>query len=376
MDISKNDLTTMKLLHYFITEKNYNPVVVHGIQNEIWLENMDEDFRIVRIVMSYIHNEEQLDFDNYKVKKMANQIRRKTFTLKMKVLSFYLDLNEDIEPKDTNNHVGIKVKTDNSIKRSKKLKEIFPDLSEKFVFNEKGMELYEKINVDILRKNMDDTKKINDLFSVKKPIVTYILIGIMIFVFLLTYVLGNGSTDTTTLYVFGGLVKNKEIYRVFTSIFLHIGFIHLIMNTWSLKIIGEQNENFYGHIKMLVIFLYSGVVGNLLSLLLMKNNVISAGASGAIFGLMGSLLYFALNQRSYMSEALKRSIIPVIVINLIFTFSVPSINMYAHIGGLIGGMLISSAVGIKYKTSKIERINGTICSLILLGALIYLIYIR
>ncbi len=376
MDINKNDLTTMKLLHYFITERNYNPVVVHGIQNEIWLENMDEDFRIVRIVMNYIHNDEQLDFDYFKVKKMANQIRRKTFTIKMKVLSFYLDLNEDINLVDTKNHVGIKVKNDNSIKRNKKLKEIFPDLSQKFVFNEKGMELYEKINVDILKKNMDDTKKINDLFSIKKPIVTYVLIGIMVFLFILMYLIGNGSQDTTTLYVFGGLVKNKEFYRVFSSIFLHIGFMHILMNAWSLKIIGEQNENFYGHVKMLIIFLYSGVIGNLLSLLLMNNNTISAGASGSIFGLMGSLLYFSLNQRSYMSEALKRNIIPVIVINLIFTFSIPSINMYAHIGGLIGGMLISSALGIKYKTSKIEKINGTICSLILLFSLIYLIYIR
>ena len=52
----KRDLLVMKLLHYFITERNYNPVVVHGIQNEIWLENMNEEFKIVRIVMNYIHN--------------------------------------------------------------------------------------------------------------------------------------------------------------------------------------------------------------------------------------------------------------------------------------------------------------------------------
>ena len=60
MTSSDKDLLVMKFLHYFITEKNYNPVVVHGIQNEIWLENMDSDFRIVRIVMNYVHNQEQL----------------------------------------------------------------------------------------------------------------------------------------------------------------------------------------------------------------------------------------------------------------------------------------------------------------------------
>ena len=71
----KRDLLVMKLLHYFITEKNYNPVVVHGIQNEIWLENMDSDIRIVRIVMGYIHNKEQLDFDDFKVTRLVKQIK-------------------------------------------------------------------------------------------------------------------------------------------------------------------------------------------------------------------------------------------------------------------------------------------------------------
>ena len=63
----KQDLLVMKLLHYFITKQNYNPVIVHGIENEIWLENMDSEFRLVRIVMNYIHNEEQLNFKSIKV---------------------------------------------------------------------------------------------------------------------------------------------------------------------------------------------------------------------------------------------------------------------------------------------------------------------
>ena len=75
-----------------------------------------------------------------------------------------------------------------------------------------------------------------------------------------------------------------------------------------------------------------------------------------------------------MQDALKNEIIPVIVVNIIFTFLIPSINMYAHIGGLIGGMLISSALGVKYKTSRFEKINGSLASIILVIALIYLAY--
>ena len=96
MNQEKKDLMVMKFLHYFITQKNYNPVIVHGVQNEIWLENMDSDIRIIRIVMGYIHNKEQLDFDNFKVGRLTKQIKLKTFTFKMKVLTLYLDLNDDL----------------------------------------------------------------------------------------------------------------------------------------------------------------------------------------------------------------------------------------------------------------------------------------
>ena len=61
----EKNVMVMKLLHYFITEKNYNPVVLHGAKDEIWLENMHSEFKIVRIVSAYIHNNEQLDMDLY-----------------------------------------------------------------------------------------------------------------------------------------------------------------------------------------------------------------------------------------------------------------------------------------------------------------------
>ena len=198
----------------------------------------------------------------------------------------------------------------------------------------------------------------------------------MIVIFIMMYLIGNGSLDTYTLYNFGALVKNKEYFRVLTSIFLHIGVLHLLMNAYSLYILGKQVESFYGHIKTFIIFILSGICGNLLSIILMNSNTISAGASGAIFGLMGALLYFAYNQRTYMADALKREILPVLIINLLFTFSIPSINMFAHIGGLIGGIIISNAVGIKYKTSSFEKKNGILASIILFGLLIYFAYFK
>ena len=73
--INNRDLITMKLLHYFITVKNYTPMIVQGAKNEIWLENLEEDVKIVRIVNNYIHNDEQMQFDLFKTRRLVNKIK-------------------------------------------------------------------------------------------------------------------------------------------------------------------------------------------------------------------------------------------------------------------------------------------------------------
>ena len=369
----KQNLLVMKFLHYFITEKNYNPVVVHGVENEIWLENMNSEFRIVRIVMGYIHNKEQLSFDYFKVGKLVKQIKLKTFTFKIKTLSLYIDLNDDVEIISSKDICGVNAKSEILLKKNEVIKKSFPDMSKKLKFTEHGALLYEKINKDILTKNITESEKINDLFSEKKPYITKFLIAIITIIMALMTISG-GSTNIPVLYKFGGLIKNGHPIRIISSLFLHIGFIHYLTNAWALYVLGKQTESFYGHVKMFIIFLYSGVIGNLLSMLLMEENVISAGASGAIFGLMGAMLYFALNQRTYMGEALKNQILPVIIINLFLSFTLPSINLFAHLGGFIGGIIISTALGIKYRTSSFEKKNGFIAAVILFLALTYLVY--
>lgn len=378
-NIPKKDLLVMKFLHYFITEKNYNPVIVHGIQDEIWLENMNAEYKIIRIVISYIHNNEQLEFDNYKVQKLVKQIKYKTFSFNMKVMSFYLDLNDDLKLENTKLNTMVNAVSDKKLLENDKVKSYFPDIESKLKFTEEGQALYEKINSDILKKNLEENEKINELFEPKKPIITISLIVVMSLLLIIMGVIGNLSIDTVdikTLYLMGGLVKDNNPIRLFSSIFLHIGVIHFIMNMWSLYIIGREVENFYGHIKTFIIFIVSGVVGNLMTLVLMNKNSISAGASGAIFGLMGALLYFAINQRTIMGNSLKNQILPVIIANLLIGMMIPSINLIAHIGGLVGGILISTALGIKYKTTRFEKINGIITTIILIVVLSYIIYFK
>ena len=93
--LEKNDELVMKLLHFFITEQGYSPIVLHGAKNEIWLENLDENYQIVRIVSNYIHNEEQYKMDVFKIKSVMKQIKKKTLALKMNALNIFLDVKSD-----------------------------------------------------------------------------------------------------------------------------------------------------------------------------------------------------------------------------------------------------------------------------------------
>ena len=77
--LDDKNLIVMKLLHYFITEKNYNPIILQGVENEIWLENLSEDYKIIRIVSNYIHNDEQFRFDMFKTKRIVKKIKNKTY---------------------------------------------------------------------------------------------------------------------------------------------------------------------------------------------------------------------------------------------------------------------------------------------------------
>ncbi len=117
ININEKDEIVMKLLHYFITEKNYNPVILHGAQNEIWLENMENDYKIVRIVSNYIHNNEQLDFDLFKTKKIVNNIKRKTFNLNMRVLSIYVDLGDNVNLESKDNIDCVYITNEEDIKK-------------------------------------------------------------------------------------------------------------------------------------------------------------------------------------------------------------------------------------------------------------------
>ena len=371
------DELVMKLLHYFITEQGYSPIILHGVKDEIWLENLDGDYKIVRIVSNYIHNDEQFKFDIFKTKKIMKKIKLKTLSWKLNSLNLFVNLgdNVNLENHEYDNVTCAKITNFKDLKKYDFINKYFPTIDKENKYSEDGLELFLKLTNDISEKNEVDARQADDVFTPKKPIITYVLLIINILVYLLTSLLSGSfiNMNGIVLYNFGAMfneaVINGEYYRLITSAFLHGGIFHIAFNMYALYIIGPQLESFLGKVKYLVVYLFSAISGNLLSM--MFTTGLSVGASGAIFGLLGSLLYFGYHYRVYLGNVMRSQIIPLIIINLGLGFVISNVDVAAHFGGLLGGLFITIALGIKYKSTKIEQINGWLVTLMFVGFLIY-----
>jgi len=368
----QSEAMVMKLLHYFITEKNYNPIILQGAENEIWLENLEQDYKIVRIVSNYIHNEEQLHFDLFKTRKIMKKIKAKTFSFRMNVLSLYTNLREQVNLVSLPNIDCVKASTREELTQEDKINTAFPDLLKKLEFSEEGVQLFLKITSDINQKNRKDAIAVEDVFKKRKPVITYALVFIHLLIFFGTKLFGVFDEALDIFCVHGPSIRILgEYYRLFTGAFFHANLWHLVFNTYALYVIGSQVESFMGKAKYLVIYFFTILTSSLLSITL-NGNIGSVGASGAIFGLMGCLLYFGYHYRVYLGNVLKSQIVPLVLLNLMIGFLDSGIDNYAHIGGLIGGVFITMALGVKYKENKQEKINGIIISIIFALFLLYM----
>ena len=377
--VREKDDIVMRLLHYFVTEQNYAPIVVRGVKDEIWLENDEGPYRIIRINSNYIHNEEQFKVDIFKTKSVMKQIKKKTLSLKMNALNIFLDVNESVELEEVKDIDSVKVNSINDV-MSNELSKLFPDIKDKLMLDEQGIELILNITNDINNKTEKENKIYENIFKEKQTIVTKLLICICAIMFSVCMLYGGNPLGMNgyLLYRFGANLKEAvvagEVWRLLTCAFLHASAMHLIFNMYALYVLGNQLESYIGRVKFLLVYIISAICGSLMSCIFTGS--LSVGASGAIFGLLGSLLYFGYHFRLYLGSVLKSQIIPLIIINLLIGFTFSSIDNAAHIGGLIGGYLSTMALGIKGKSSKSEIINGSIVLTVYIGFMVYILFFR
>ncbi|OQY47147.1 MAG: hypothetical protein B6242_05680 [Anaerolineaceae bacterium 4572_78] len=183
-----------------------------------------------------------------------------------------------------------------------------------------------------------------------KPFWVYVLLGFILAYYLasnMLYYTGKVSYGWTGILLFLGanypdLVRQGEVWRFLTSMFLHANFIHLLFNSWALLIFGLDMERLYGRSRFVMLYVFSGLFGSLASFTF-SSGAVSVGASGAIFGLIGMQGAYFFRYKDMFGKSGKdrlSNIGIILVINIIFGLSVSNIDNWAHFGGLASGAIM------------------------------------
>ncbi|MCA1630996.1 MAG: rhomboid family intramembrane serine protease [Acidobacteria bacterium] len=197
----------------------------------------------------------------------------------------------------------------------------------------------------------------------RPAIFTFVFVAVNVFVFLLMQ-LSGGTENHEVLRAFGAkyntLINAGEWWRLVTPVFIHIGWLHLVVNMYSLFMLGPYVERLYGSARFVFFWVATGIAGVAASyfassmggkpgvmgrFLFRGGDGPSAGASGALFGLVGVLFVFGIKYRPELPEGFKRAfglgMLPTILINLFIGYTIPFIDNAAHLGGLAAGMLFA-----------------------------------
>jgi len=126
--VDKRDMILMQLAHYFITVENYTPIVVKGVKNEIWLENIEAPYKIIRINGNYIHNNEQMNLDLFKIENIVRQVKRKTLSFSVKTLNILLDVGSTVEVRGEKKIESVFIDANKGIKKNKQINSLYPAL--------------------------------------------------------------------------------------------------------------------------------------------------------------------------------------------------------------------------------------------------------
>ena len=184
--------------------------------------------------------------------------------------------------------------------------------------------------------------------EIRKEPVTVALIFINVLVFIAVELTGT-SQNAWHVLDYGAaytpyIVQNGEVYRLFTSMFLHFGIEHLVNNMLVLFVLGSRLEQVVGKLRFLFIYLAGGMAGNIFSLILELRNQdfsVSAGASGAVFAVMGAMIYVVIRNKGWLGDLSMRQILVMAAFSLYFGFTSSGVDNAAHIGGMIAGFVLA-----------------------------------
>lgn len=365
----KEDYLYWSIVGQLVSNYQYQFITSSENQQEIWLENpKQKKCPVIRIIRQDLDWANWLKRDIERTIHNGEQIRKKLYKKPVHVTNIYVT---KFAPVDDYQFTALPVMYQKTTLQSFIVdSETFPIALQSMqaaLQMEIQMQLPEEEGlvegqIHYLKEKAlsESTKKIKEeqhVFRSGKPFFTYMFMIIQVAVFLLMELKG-GSTNSATLIEFGAkyspYILQGEWWRFFTPMVIHIGFIHLLMNTISLYLIGAEVERIYGKTRFLLIYVFAGFTGTLASFMMSPS--LAAGASGAIFGCFGALLYFGIVYPRLFFRTMGSGVIVLIFINLAYGFSVSGIDNAGHIGGLIGGFLAAGIVSLPKKKMIFRQI--------------------
>jgi len=177
--------------------------------------------------------------------------------------------------------------------------------------------------------------------------VTSVIIAVNIILLVLMEIDGS-SENVRTLLKFGAMFKAEgfvtDWWRFVTAIGLHIGWMHLLFNSFALYVFAPPLEWMLGKWRYGLLYVMSGVTGNLFSYWFQSDQYIGAGASGAIYGVYAAYIFLALFRKDIMNYSSRKTIQTIVIIGVIYSIIVPRVDLWAHLGGFAGGFVIMALI--------------------------------
>ncbi|HLR54620.1 MAG TPA: rhomboid family intramembrane serine protease [Pseudogracilibacillus sp.] len=380
------------LVDYFLRNEDFQLLYMNGKTDEVWLQKQKKQ---QSTVLRFIQKE--FDWKNHLKNDIAKVFQR-VMTLKhifkgknIEVYNVYINENEPVdewemlkkpmllkEKRKVRMNVFYLSKAHSEQEKTRLFKQ-FPakEPSFKEVPNdqtkENAIKMYKQHFLSSLKQK---TKEAQNTLSFGKPRMVYLFMLINLFIFLSLEFVGD-STSVSSLMEFGAiyppLVQEGEWWRLITAMFLHIGWVHLFVNMIALYYLGTVAEKIFGSVRFSMVYILSGLGGAVTSFVF--TNAVSAGASGALFGLFGALLYFILRHKHLINGAFKTNLLLIVFINLLLGLVIPNIDLSAHLGGLIFGFISAIVISFPQKKQSVIQVLGFIVYVILFAGLAYYGYI-
>lgn len=389
MDISEQ-YCMYRLAHYFVTEEKYDVLHINNDRNEVWLEKRNKkNTNIIRFIPHGFNWKNHLKNDIAKVFQRVKLMKGMFTGQNVAIYNIYVTDTEPVDDWET-------------LKKPMMLKEKQPLQMNVFYlteenFSEERNRLFQKIYAEPMSESeqafpdeavqekdtsyykaalnrlvQNKRKEVEETLTFGKLRMTYLTIFVSLIMFVILEIQG-GSNQPEVLVQYGAkynpAIAEGQWWRLITSMFLHIGILHLSLNMIALYYIGSFTERIYGSARFAFIYLVAGIGGSLTSYTFHPN--ISAGASGAIFGLFGALLYFGMIHKRLFQQTIGKNIALILIINIGIGLFIPQIDMGAHLGGLISGFLASAVVALPRRHYFIWQIISFIALMMLYYTLWY-----